>query len=168
MSDFWLSKRSLSHLSGGHPDLIRLVSLAISKTTIDFGVYEGERTDEEQEEMMRKGASRTLDSRHIASRDGIKMSVEDGGEFFAVDVLAFLGGKGRWEFKLYYEVARAFRDAGRELNIPVVWGGCWRVLNEIDDLEAAVSKYVLRKKKKGEVPLLDGPHFHLCRKVYPA
>ena len=142
---FKLSARSLSKLEGVHPDLVRVVKRAIELTEVDFGVTEGLRTKERQKELVAKGASKTMNSRHITGH--------------AVDVAAYLGREVRWDFGLYIKIAEAFRQAARELGVTVVWGGCWEQLNTTDDLDGAVAAYVARKKREGGRALIDGPHF---------
>lgn len=152
MSKFKLSKRSLARMSGVHPDLEAVVKRAIELTAIDFGVTEGLRTTARQRELVAAGASKTMNSRHITGH--------------AVDVVAYLGSEVRWDFGLYLTIAEAFRQAARELNIPVVWGACWTTINRVDDLGAAVAGYTERKRREGGRPLIDGPHFELWREVY--
>ena len=73
---FKLSKRSLSRLDGVNPKLVKVVTTAITMSKIDFGVICGLRTIEEQRELVAKGASQTMKSKHI-----------DGN---AVDLMAIL------------------------------------------------------------------------------
>lgn len=150
---FRLSNRSLSRLEGVHPDLVKVVRLAIELTEVDFGVTEGVRTVEKQREYVAAGASMTMNSRHLTGH--------------AVDVVAYLGGEVRWDFALYQTIAEAFQKAARELAVPVVWGACWKVLNSTDDLTKAIADYTARKKREGRKPLIDGPHFELDRAAYP-
>ncbi|WP_434359946.1 hypothetical protein NF212_06610 [Parasalinivibrio latis] len=42
----------------------------------------------------------------------------------------------------------------------------WQMINGVDDLYAAPTAYIERKKIQGIKPLLDGPHFHLPRIVF--
>lgn len=128
MNNFKLSKRSLDNLQGVHPDLVRVVHRAIELTQVDFGVIEGLRTIERQRELKAKGASKTLNSRHITGH--------------AVDVMAYIGSEGRWDWPLYPKIAKAFKQAASELGVRIVWGGDWRTLK-------------------------DGPHFELDRNFYP-
>lgn len=128
MSGFKLSARSRARLNGVRPELVRVVERAIEVTTVDFMVTEGLRTRERQSELVKAGASRTLNSRHLTGH--------------AVDVAALVGGKVRWDWPLYPEIAKAFRQAAREQGVKIVWGGDWPRLR-------------------------DGPHFELDRSVYP-
>ena len=152
MSVFKLSKRSKGRLSGVHPDLVKVVNRAIEITEVDFGVTEGLRTTERQKELVASGASKTMNSRHITGH--------------AVDLVAYLGNEVRWDMGLYYKIAAAMTQASTELDVPVVWGGCWKLLHHVDDLDAAVAEYVARKRRQGGRALVDGPHFELWREVY--
>lgn len=128
MCRFKFSQRSENNLKGIHPDLERVVRLAITLTEVDFGVIEGLRTIEKQREYVASGASKTLNSRHLTGH--------------AVDLMAYVGGAGRWDWPLYYKLADAMKAAAKQLGIPIVWGGDWK-----------------------KFP--DGPHFELDRKAYP-
>lgn len=114
-------------MHGIHPDLRKVMDLAIKKTPIDFRVTEGLRTMARQRELLAAGASQTLNSRHLTGH--------------AVDVVALVGGKVRWDWPLYGRIADAVKLAAAELNIPIIWGGDWKSLR-------------------------DGPHFELDRRVY--
>lgn len=125
---FRLSIRSRDRLKGVHPDLVAVVERAIQLTGVDFMITEGLRTPARQAELVRAGASRTQNSRHLTGH--------------AVDVAALVAGQVRWDWPLYPRIAEAFRQAARELNTPITWGGDWPKLR-------------------------DGPHFELDRKAYP-
>ena len=118
---------SKNNLKGVHPDLVKVVEKAITLTEIDFRVTEGLRSKTRQIELVNKGASKTLNRRHITGH--------------AVDVVALIGGSVRWDWPLYDKIAKAFKQASKELNIPIIWGGDWKNFK-------------------------DGPHFELDRNVY--
>jgi peptidoglycan LD-endopeptidase CwlK len=124
---FRFSARSRARMKGVHPDLIRLAERAIVLSEVDFMVTEGLRTPARQAELVKAGASRTLNSRHLTGH--------------AIDVAALVGGKVRWDWPLYPRIAKAFKQASAELDIPLTWGGDWPRLR-------------------------DGPHFELDRRVY--
>lgn len=109
---FPLSKRSLERMSGVHPDLVGVVKLAITLTEIDFGVTEGLRTVERQRELVAKGASKTMNSRHLTGH--------------AVDLAAYVGSEVRWDWPLYHKIAEAMKRAAKSLGVPIVWGGDWK------------------------------------------
>lgn len=149
---FSFSDRSRSKLVGVHPDLVAVMERAIKVSPIDFGITEGLRTAARQKELVASGASKTMNSRHITGH--------------AVDVAAYLGKELRWDFGLYMQIAEAVQEVAIQLNVPIVWGACWQVINRADDLGSLVSQYAERKRKEGGKPLIDGPHFELWREVY--
>lgn len=107
---------SKNNLKGVHPDLVKVVEKAITLTEIDFRVTEGLRSKTRQIELVNKGASKTLNSRHITGH--------------AVDVVALIGGSVRWDWPLYDKLAKAFKQSAKELNIPIVWGGDWKTFKD--------------------------------------
>lgn len=148
---FKLSQRSLDRLEGVKPDLVKVVKRAIELTTVDFGVIEGVRTEERQKELVAKGASKTMKSKHL-----------DGN---AVDLMVYVDGRGCWELNLYDEVADAMRQAAIEEGVPVRWGCAWHIDN-IEDydgtMEDAMNAYIDLRRSQGKRPFLDGPHFELA------
>ncbi|MDB4215771.1 M15 family metallopeptidase [bacterium] len=105
-----LGTRSLQNLSGVHPDLVAVVKLAITKTTQDFTVIEGVRNINRQRELVKKGASTTMNSRHITGH--------------AVDMVPW---PVDWEDLERFEVmSEAMKTAAEELDIPIKWGGDWK------------------------------------------
>lgn len=122
-----LSKRSNERLSGVHPDLVRVVHRALQLSPIDFGISEGLRTMERQIQLKEAGASKTLNSRHLSGH--------------AVDVVAYIGKDVRWDWPLYEQIATAFKQAAKELNVPITWGGDWTTLKDGPHFELSWSKY---------------------------
>jgi len=122
-----LGKRSKKHLIGVHEDLIKVVVRAIEITEVDFTVLEGKRTKERQRKLYTSGASTTMNSRHITGH--------------AVDLGAYVDSSVRWDWPLYYKIADAMKQAAKELDVALEWGGDWKTFK-------------------------DGPHFQLSRKVY--
>ena len=124
---FRLSKRSLSRLEGVHPDLVKVVKRAIEITEQDFTVLEGLRSKERQRELVKKGASKTMNSRHLTGH--------------AVDIAPWVNGGVSWDWEYYYDMADAMKEAARELNVDLEWGGDWKSFK-------------------------DGPHFQLSWRSY--
>ncbi|MBC7198146.1 MAG: M15 family metallopeptidase [Pseudomonas balearica] len=152
---FNLSSRSEQRLSEVHPDLQKVVRLAIRRSKIDFTVLEGLRSATRQKQLVAQGKSKTLDGRHITGH--------------AVDLGAYVGGQVSWNWEHYYTIAEAMRDAAVELGVPIVWGGVWdKRLNLLHDTKKAVADYVQSRKVVGRDAFIDGPHFELDRKEYPA
>ena len=123
-----LGTRSRQRLAGLHPDLVKVVERAIEITEVDFTVLEGMRTVARQRQLMASGATRTMNSRHLTGH--------------AVDLGAWVGGEVRWDWPLYHKIAAAMKQAARELDQPIEWGGDWRSFK-------------------------DGPHWQLPWKQYP-
>lgn len=156
-SGYKLGARSRSELSGVHPDLVACVERAIAITTQDFSVHDGIRSPAEQKELVARGASKTLNSRHLTQPDGYG---------HAVDLVPYVNGQLRWEWPLIYPVAEAMAIAARERGVSLRWGGVWdRVLETLpadaDGLKKAVQAYVVRHPGPD---FIDGPHFE----IYPA
>lgn len=145
----------MRRIQGVHPDLVKVVERAIQITPVDFTVLEGLRTIQRQQELLKSGATTTLKSRHLTGH--------------AIDLGAFVGGEVRWDWPLYYKLAEAVKQAAIELSTPIVWGGVWdKLLNDLGDTEDEVAQYVVRRKALGKRAFIDGPHFELSRKEYPA
>ena len=147
---FQLSQRSLDRLEGVEDSLVVVVKRAIELTKVDFGVSEGVRSAERQKELVAKGASKTMKSKHI---DGL-----------AVDLVAYISGRVSWELNLYDDIADAMAAAAKEHGVTVRWGGAWH----IDDIgtwqgkmEDAMTTYIDLRRSQGKRPFIDGPHFEL-------
>lgn len=105
-----LGSRSLQNLSGVHPDLVAVVKRAIQITEQDFTVIEGVRNINRQRELVRKGASKTMNSRHLTGH--------------AVDMVPW---PIDWnDLERFEVVSEAMKKAAEELDIPIVWGGDWK------------------------------------------
>lgn len=108
---FKLSARSEQRLQGVHPDLVKVVRRALELSEVDFAVVEGLRTVERQKQLVKAGASRTMDSRHITGH--------------AVDLAPYIAGQIRWDWPPFYKIAEAMKKAAAELRVPIDWGGDW-------------------------------------------
>jgi len=148
-----LGLRSMFRLRGVHRDLVAVVERAIGRSDIDFTVLEGLRTRTRQAELVKSGASWTLNGRHISGH--------------AVDLAPLSAGKASWHWPHYYVLAPALILAARELNTPIVWGGVWdRLANDLDEHNLAQEVRAYCARNEGSDPI-DGPHFQLSRKAYP-
>lgn len=126
---FRLGSRSLRRLEGVHPDMVKVVKRAIKISDVDFTITEGLRTLKRQKELYARGASKTLNSRHLTGH--------------AVDLAPLINGRVSWDWPPFYEIARAMKQAAKDLDIQITWGGDWRTFK-------------------------DGPHFELNRRYYKA
>ena len=104
-----LGSRSLSKLSGVHPDLVDVVKLAIQISEQDFSVTEGLRTKARQKELLASGKTTTMNSRHLTGH--------------AVDLVPY---PVSWDWEHFYPIADAMKDAARQLGVELEWGGDWK------------------------------------------
>jgi peptidoglycan L-alanyl-D-glutamate endopeptidase CwlK len=125
---FAFGTTSLNRMKGVHPDLVRVMKRAICCSTLDFTVLEGVRTLATQKKYFAAGAPRTMNSRHLTGH--------------AIDVAPVVGGKVRWDWPLYYELAKVIKKAAEEEKVDLQWGGDWKSFK-------------------------DGPHWELTWKKYP-
>ena len=122
-----LGTRSVKRLNGVHPDLVAVVKRAIEITDQDFTVLEGMRSLARQKQLVKRGASKTMNSRHLTGH--------------AVDIAPWVNGAVSWDWKFYYAMAKAMKQAATELGVHLEWGGDWKSFP-------------------------DGPHFQLSWKSY--
>lgn len=153
-----LGPKSLAELDGVHPKLVKIVKRAIELTDQDFSVHDGLRTVAEQREYVRRGVSKTMNSMHMKQADGYG---------HAVDLVPYINGQLRWEWKPIFSVAVAVRLAAEELDVPLTWGGVWdRSFLDLGptsaDMEEAVNSYVARRRALGKTAFIDGPHWQLA------
>ena len=92
-------------------DLVRVVEQAIKLTAQDFRVIEGLRTQSRQRYLVDKGASKTMNSRHITGH--------------AVDLAPIINGAVSWDWKYFYPIAEAMKHAAKIQGVTVEWGGDW-------------------------------------------
>ena len=104
-----LSLRSMQNLSGVHPDLVAVVKRAIQITEQDFSVIEGVRNIDRQRQLFKKGATKTMNSRHLTGH--------------AVDLAPY---PVNWDWEYFYPIADAMKQAAEELDVAIVWGGDWK------------------------------------------
>lgn len=150
MSNFKFSKRSLDNLKGVHPDLRAVTTRALELTNVDFGVIEGLRTEEQQRELVNRGASQTMNSMHLTGR--------------AVDLAAYIGPRLSWELNLYDDIADAMKQAAIEQGVPIRWGAAWNVPDIRDwsgTMESAMNHYIDERRSQGRRPFIDAVHFEL-------
>lgn len=109
---FRLSIKSKEKLRDVHPKLCDVVNYAIMISEVDFAVIEGVRSIERQEQLVKAGASQTMNSRHLTGH--------------AVDLAAVVNGEIRWDWPLYDKIADAMKKAAAGLDVKIEWGGDWK------------------------------------------
>ena len=147
---FKLSQRSIDKMEGVDADLVAVTKRAIELTKIDFGVIYGMRTIQEQENLVAAGKSQTMKSKHLVGR--------------AVDLMAYVDGKGCWELNVYDDLCDAMKEAAKELSVAIKWGAAWSegdIRTYPGTAEDAMMAYVDLRRSQGRRPFIDGPHFEL-------
>lgn len=124
---FKLGTKSLSNLKGVHPDLVKVVKRAIELTECDFTITEGLRTKERQAQLLKEKKTTTSNSRHLTGH--------------AVDLAAWVDGTVSWNWDHYYKIAEAVKQAAKELNISIEWGGEWKSFPDAPHWQLPWSKY---------------------------
>lgn len=111
---FKLSQRSLDRLNGVDANLVKVVKRAIQISQYDFMVVEGLRTIETQKQYVAQGKSKTMNSYHLTGH--------------AVDLAPLENGAIDWNNKKgqFDAVAKAMKQAAKELNVSIEWGGDWK------------------------------------------
>ena len=109
---FKLGKRSLSNLEGVHPDLVKVVKKA---------------------QLLKEKKTTTMNSRHLTGH--------------AVDLAAWVIPEGSdkgtvsWDWKHYYIIEKAMKQAATELKIPIEWGGDWKTFKDAPHWQLPFNKY---------------------------
>lgn len=138
---YQLGVRSRTNLQGVNPKLVDVVKEAILITEQDFTVIEGLRDRKRQEELVRQGKSKTMNSRHLTGD--------------AVDIAPF---PISWEWEDFYPIGDAMIKASRKVGVPIRWGGNWEVTN-IATWGSSAEELV--KAYSGS--FYDLPHFEIPR-----
>jgi len=106
-----MDERSRKRLQGVHPTLAKLITDYARKAKQAFIVTEGVRTPERQAELVKAGASRTLNSKHLTGR--------------AVDLAVVVDGEVRWDWPLYRLLADDLKAFAKKQNVAIVAGADW-------------------------------------------
>lgn len=109
MGNFRWSQRSLTNLSGVHPDLVAVCHRALEITTQDMVVIEGLRSVERQRQLVAQGKSQTMNSRHLTGH--------------AVDIVPY---PITWDWEYFWPIVEAMQTAADELGIDLTSGAYWK------------------------------------------
>lgn len=113
MSKFTLSQRSKNNLIGVNPLLVKIAYRALEISPVDFAVIEGVRTLEKQKKNVKKGVSKTLNSRHLTGD--------------AIDILPSAIKPGmEWQPHFFEPVLMAFKQAADEEGVTLRFGKNWK------------------------------------------
>ena len=135
-----------SKLKGVHPDLVGLVNELSQRSKVKFSVIEGLRTKERQAALVRAGASKTSNSRHLTGHavdlwplDANGKNLPSDAAFPRGSAVAQAASNALWAG--LRQIAAEAKVIAKERGVLLEWGGDWG---------------------------WDAPHFQLNRKVYPA
>lgn len=151
---FKFGSKSLSKLYLVHPFLVEIAEYAIEITPVDFGIFEGLRTVEQERENIKDGSSKLTNPRDC------KHCVQKDGWAHAIDAVPFIDGAFRWDWDGCFSIARAFQLGAVHHGVIIRWGGVWdKPLNSLGtNLNKEVDDYRVRHVGKD---FLDGVHFEL-------
>ncbi|MFN8993683.1 MAG: M15 family metallopeptidase [Pseudomonadota bacterium] len=111
-----IAASDLLKLHGVNPAIVRVLMRAARDGAPRFAVIEGTRTVARQRELVARGASKTMKSRHIHG--------------FAVDIAPVIAGKISWDWPAYYPLAKAIKAAAAAEGVALTWGGDWRTFKD--------------------------------------
>lgn len=141
---------------GVNGDLMRVIKRAQEISEVKFHVHEGLRSVERQAEMVRRGWSKTMNSKHLTGR--------------AVDLRADGDpAVGNLDAAKYAKINEAIAKASKEAGVPVEWGGNWKGFKDIphfqlpDDYKSNAAPYggdpakvsALQAQKAGAMAAID-------------
>ena len=111
-----LNQRSQDRLKGVNAELVRCITKSVEKADklgMNVQISEGLRTLERQKELVAKGASKTMKSRHIIGQ--------------AVDVLIYKADNKSldWDIKTFSKFNQIVQETAKEMGIKITWGGSW-------------------------------------------
>ncbi len=127
--------RSLRNLAGVHPDLRRVMDRALQEAPFAFVVTEGLRTAARQRELVRIGASKTLNSRHITGHAVDLVPYVDIDKDGKVEV------EEMYSWPLYGRLAPTIKAAAAAEKVALIWGGDWRSFKDGPHWELDRRKY---------------------------
>lgn len=140
---FKFSNTSLNRLNTCDERLQEVFKLALSKSDIDFGISQGHRSVEEQQELYKQG--RTKPGSIVTYIDGISDKSEHNHyPSRAVDIYAWIG-EASWDKNHLCYLAGIIMASAKELGIKLRWGGNW-------DQDGIIIK---------DHEFIDLPHFEL-------
>ena len=116
---FEFGKKSRKRLETTEPFVQEIMHEVLSITPYDFGIPEfgGRRTIEQQEQLVKQGKSKTMNSKHLK------------GE--AIDICRYMGGvEYSFERKHILPIADIVKQVAKDKGYKVKWGGDW--LNFVD------------------------------------
>lgn len=113
------SEQSIRNLEGVHPALAHVVQAALLTNIMDFRVAEGVRTIERQHELFKRGATKTMNSKHLIQPDGAGHAVD----LYPYPIDMNLVNNGAWKEIIRFGVlAGIIKQCAKDAGIVVTWG----------------------------------------------
>jgi len=128
---FVFGTNSKKRLSTCHSDIQKVLNLAITRSKVDFGLSEGERSIERQQELYAIGRTVNVHKRTVTNVDGVvKKGKHNHSPSLAVDIYVWHDNPSTRKQINYDEahlsyVAGVIDSCAAELNIDITWGGNW-------------------------------------------
>lgn len=127
-----LGTRSKKSLEGVHPDLVRLIEVAITNSPCDFTIVEGVRTVQRQKQLYAQG--RTTPGSIVTNVDGVNKKsnhqIKVDGYGHAVDLYPFFLGQVQVNHKdtiaRLRDIAYHIKAVARQIGVKITWGGDWK------------------------------------------
>lgn len=136
---FKFSQNSRRRLETVHPDLQCVAERAIEISKVDFAITQGRRTLDEQRRLYGKGRTAAqcramgVPAEYAKPKEAkvTWIKPENGNHLSgnALDVAPYVNGKLEYDdngkLGLWPKIAKAFKDAAREMDVSIEWGGDW-------------------------------------------
>lgn len=126
-SGFSFSANDRKKLAGVHPALQKVFKRVEETTPIPIRILEGRRSKARQRQLVARGASRTMHSKHLTGH--------------AVDVAPLVGGRVSWDWPLYYRLEKIIKRAARDVGVDIEWGGDWKSFKDGPHWQVQPAKY---------------------------
>jgi peptidoglycan L-alanyl-D-glutamate endopeptidase CwlK len=134
------SKRSLGRLGTCEQDIQVVLMEAIEVTKIDFGISEGHRAVETQQEYWRRGRDafgNVINKEQVITNvDGVKVKGKHNYKpSKGVDIYAFVDGQVTYEDKYMFYLAGLILGIAHKMGVNMENGGFWRTLKDVPHFE---------------------------------
>lgn len=127
--------RSLRNMQGIHPDLRKVLDRALQEAPFPFVVIEGLRTIERQRELVRIGASKTLNSRHLTGHAVDLVPSVD------INADGKVSTEEMFSWPMYNKLAPTIKAAAAKEGVALEWGGDWKTFRDGPHWQLNAKKY---------------------------
>lgn len=128
-------KRRGENLKYVHPDLVKVIDLALSYLSFDVAIIQGARTEAQHKANVISGATRTKRSRHVRNNN-------KNGFACAADMAPLSGKLILWKrLDLFQKMNSAMMRASSKLGILIDWGGDWKTFKDLNHWQLSWKQY---------------------------